>query len=242
MIRRVSSENELSRLPKRGVEAQKIRALLLAYGAKYDFCRFFVSDFFILCEMNGSFVVSEIAENPNIDNIEELADFFAFGGFSEIFCSESLGKRLESKLCCNIEIVNLMRFCGKAEISETAEAEKSPPLDDVFSILKTAFKIDYESWYADMSHRIRHNVAAARTLGNSALIIQHDLNGEALLSQIATAPDSRNRGNAKKLIKAVCAELSPSEVFVICEDNLKEFYRKIGFEPAGLKAILTAKK
>lgn len=242
MIRRASSENELSRLPKRGVEAQKIRALLLAYGVKYDFCRFFVSDFFVLCEMNGSFVVSEIAESPNVDNIDELADFFAFGGFSEIFCSESLGRRLESKLCCNIEIVNLMRFCGEARISETAEVEKSPLLDEVFSILKTAFNIDYGYWYADMSHRIRHNVAAARTLRNSALIIQHNLNGEALLSQIATAPENRNRGNAKKLIKAVCAELSPSEVFVICEDSLKEFYRKIGFEQVEFKAILTAKK
>lgn len=239
MIRRASSENELSRLPSRGVEAQKIRALLQAYGVKYDFCRFFVSDFFILCEMNGSFVVSEIAEDGDFD---ELADFFAFSGFSEIFCSESLGKRLALCCNCNIEIVNLMRFCGEAEISETAEVEKSPPLDDVFSILKTAFNIDYESWYADMSHRIRHNVAAARTLGNSALIIQHNLNGEALLSQIATAPENRNRGNAKKLIKSVCAELSPSEVFVICEDSLKDFYRNIGFEPAEFKAILTAKK
>lgn len=236
MIRRVSSEDELFRLPKRGVEAQKIRALLNAYGANYDFCRFFVSDFYILCEMNGSFVVSEIAENGDVD---ELADFFTFGGFSEIFCAEKLGERLETRLCCNAKKVNLMRFCGEAEC---AEIEKSPLLDDVYEILKTAFDIGYESWYADMSHRIRHNVAAARRLGNSALIIQYDLNGEALLSQIVTAPGSRNKGNATRLISAVCGELSPSEVFVICEDSLKDFYRKIGFELAEFKAILTAKK
>lgn len=237
MIRRASFESELFRLPKRGVEAQKIRALLNAYGTKYDFCRFFVSDFFILCEMNGSFVVAEIADNGSID---ELADFFAFSGFSEIFCSESLGIRLGSLLCCNAQIVNLMRVCGASVESE--EIEKSPPLDEVYKILKTAFDIDYESWYADMSHRIRHNVAAARKLGDSALIIQHNLNGEALLSQIATAPESRGKGNAARLISAVCAELSPSEVFVICEDSLTGFYNKIGFERSGFKAILTAKK
>lgn len=236
MIRRVSSEDELFELPKRGVEAQKIRALINAYGTNYDFCRFFVSDFFILCEMNGSFVVSEIAENGDVD---ELADFFTFGGFSEIFCAEKLGERLEMRLCCNAKKVNLMSFCGEAEHAET---EKSPPLDDVYEILKTAFDIDYESWYADMSHRIRHNVAAARRLGNSALIIQHDLNGEALLSQVATLPSSRNRGSASRLISAVCAELFPSEVFVICEDSLKGFYGGIGFELAGQKVILSAKK
>lgn len=233
MIRLASSEDELFKLPKRGVEAQKIRALLRAYGTKYDFCRFFFSDFFILCEMNGSFVVSEIGET---DNAEELADFLKFSGFSDIFCPEALGERLEKLLHCNVKTVNLMRFRGEA--AECGEVEKSPPLDDVYKILKTSFDIEYEPWYADMSHRIRHNVSGARRLGDSALMIQHNLNGEALLSQIATAPDSRNRGNASKLISSVCAELFPSDVFVICEDCLMGFYRRIGFEPAGYKVIL----
>lgn len=235
MIRRVSSENELLKLPKRGVEAQKIRALLRAYGTKYDFCRFFVSDYFILCEMNGGFVVCEISENSDVD---ELADFFGFGGFSEIFCSKELGERLQKRLKCTAKTVNLMRFSGEG--AECAEVEKTPPLDDVYKILKTAFDIEYESWYADMSHRIRHNVAAARKLGDSALIIQHDLNGEALLSQIATAPASRNRGSASKLISAVCAEYLNSEVFVLCEDVLTDFYCRIGFEICGHNAILRA--
>lgn len=237
MIRRASSEDELFRLPERGVEAQKIRALLLAYGTKYDFCRFFVSeDFFILCEMNGSFVVSEIGETSNT---EELADFLGFSGFSEVFCSEALGERLKGLLCCNAERVDLMRFSGKAtEAVKCSEVEISPRLDDVYNILKTSFDIEYEPWYADMSHRIRHNVAGARLLGDSALMIQYNLNGEALLSQIATAPGSRNRGNASRLISAVCAELFPSNVFVICEDCLTGFYRRIGFEPAGYKVIL----
>lgn len=239
MIRRANSEGELFRLPKNGVEAQKICALLRAYGTKYDFCRFFVSDFFILCEMNGSFVVCGLGTKDN-DNIDELADFFVFGGFSEIFCSETLGERLEKLLHCNMKTVNLMRFSGEAV--GCVEVEKSPPLDDVYKILKTAFDFEYEAWYADMSHRIRHNVAAARMLGSSALIIQHDLNGEALLSQISTAPVSRNRGNASRFISAVCAELFPSEVFVICEDDLTGFYRKIGFEFVGFKTILTVKK
>lgn len=237
MIRRASSEGELLKLPECGVEAQKIRALLRAYGTKYDFCRFFVSDFFIICEMNGGFVVCELEELDN-ESFEEHADFFGFGGFSEIFCSKELGERLQKRLKCSVKTVNLMRFSGEG--AECAKVEKTPPLDEVYKILKTAFDIEYESWYADMSHRIRHNVAAARKLGDSALIIQHNLNGEALLSQIATAPASRNRGSASKLISAVCAELLNSEVFVLCEDDLTDFYRRIGFEICGHNAILRA--
>ena len=237
MIRRAVSAEELSSLPERGVVAQKIRALLLAYGTKYDFCRFFVSEDAVLCEMNGSFVVSEIGK---AESVEELADFFVFGGFSEIFCSEDLGKRLAKRLGCNFKSVELMRFCGSvSETVDRGEVHRLPRLDNVYMILKTAFDIDYEAWYTDMSHRIRHNVASARQLGSSALIIQYDLNGEALLSQIASVPEARGRGNASRLIKEVCAELFPSNVYVICENNLVNFYKKLNFEITGQNAILS---
>lgn len=234
MIRRAFSGNDLSALPQKGVEAQKIRALLRAYGVKYDFCRFYVSESAAFCEMDGCFVICETGGSPDI---EELADFLAFGGFSEIFCSAGLGAPLAKRLSCRSQRVSLMRFEGEAV--PNAEVETNPPLDEVYEILKTAFDIEYEAWYADMSHRIRHGVAKARKLGNSALMIQHDINGEALLSQIVTLPGFRCRGNASRLIKAVCAELSESEVFLLCEDELVPFYEKLGFQKCSEKMILT---
>lgn len=234
MIRRVLLPDEMARLPQNGVEAQKIRALFLSYGTKYDFCRFYVSEDFLLCETDGSFVVCETDE---ADDLSELADFFKFNGFSEIFCSEALGEKLTANMKCSSRKVNLMRFCGVPV--KCAEVESDPLLDEVFKILSSSFDIDYEHWYVDMSHRIRHNVAKARLLGSSALVIQHDLNGEALLSQIATLPSERKQGNASRLISSVCAELFQSEVFVICEDKLLPFYRKIGFEKTADKFIIT---
>ena len=233
MIKRVHIPEELAHLPQNGVEAQKIRALLLAYGTKYDFCRFYVSEEVILCETDGSFVVCEIGK---IDDLSELADFFKFNGFSEIFCSETLGERLSSFLCCENQKVNLMRFCEVPV--KCAEVDTDPPLDAVFKILASSFDIDYEHWYVDMSHRIRHNVARARLLDSSALIVQYDLNGEALLSQIATLPEKRGQGSASRLISAVCAELSQSDVYVICEDELLPFYRRVGFEKTDDKRIV----
>ena len=41
MIARLDTAEQLSALPEKGIEAQKIRALLKAYGTSYDFCRFF---------------------------------------------------------------------------------------------------------------------------------------------------------------------------------------------------------
>lgn len=236
MIKRAHAAEELSRLPLHGIEAQKIRALLSAYGTKYDFCRFYVSEDVILCETDGSFVLSEIGGKFCSEHVEELAEFLSLHGFSEVFCSKALGAGLSEMLQCRVQSVNVMRFCGSA--AECPDVEKSPPLDEVFTVLKTAFDIDYDRWYVDMSHRIRHNVASARKLGGSVLMIQHNINGEALLSQIATAPELRGRGGASRLIRSVCAELSENEVYVLCEDRLLPFYRKIGFEISDVKSIL----
>lgn len=234
MIRRVYSPEELSILPENGIEARKIRALLMAYGTKYEFCRFYVSEGIVLCETDGSFVLCEYADSCGAN---ELAEFLAFHGYSEIFCSLIIGEKLAGLLNCSFKRVNLMRFCGEGVPCGTVDT--SPPLDDVFEILKTSFDIEYEPWYADMSHRIRHGVSSARVLDNSALIVQYDFDGEALLSQVATVPEHRGRGGASRLIKAVCAELSSNDVYVLCEDRLLPFYCKVGFDKISQKMILT---
>ena len=238
MIKRAFSNDELSKLPNKGIEAQKIRALLLSYGTQYDFCRFFYSDCFVLGEMNGSYVVSEIVKEVSNSAIEELTDFFAFNGFTEIFCSESLGKRLSEFLHRSSKIVNLMHFNSITTYVSESYIDNNPPLEDVFNILKSVFDIDYETWYVDMSHRIRHNVAKVRKLNNSVLVVQYDINGEVLLSQIATSPEFQNKGNASMLIKAVCAELSDRDIFIICEDKLMPFYRKIGFDKISENSVI----
>lgn len=222
-------------LPEKGVEAQKIRALLRAYGTQYDFCRFYTSCHITLCDLNGGFV---ICENGECD-VEELAEFLSFNGFSDIFCSNDLGGRLKELLSCGSQTVNLMRFREKIPNSTETDVNKTPPLEDVYKILSTAFEIDFEPWYVDMSHRIRHGVSGARVLDRSALIIQHNINGEALLSQIATTPERRGQGVASKLILSTCVELATSEIYIICEDKLLPFYEKIGFEKIAEKYVLT---
>ena len=88
MIKRAFSNDELSKLPNKGIEAQKIRALLMAYGTKYDFCRFYYSECFVFCEMSGSYVVAEIVED--VDDTRESPEeivrlmfdlFYEYGGF-----------------------------------------------------------------------------------------------------------------------------------------------------------------
>lgn len=245
MIKRAETDEELLRVResprilenKTNVEALKIYALWLCYGTKYDFCRFYTADGAIVCGQNGSFVVSEFGDC----DFDELAGFFAMGGFTEIFCSEKAGAALSEKLRCSRDEVYLMRFDGAGiarDIEMVVMTEKETPLEDFYEILKTSFEIEFEPWYLDMSHRIRHGVTRTRRLGSSVLVIQHELCGSALLSQVATLPEERGRGGASALISAVCAELSESEIFVICGDKLRGFYEKNGFSEVCKKSIL----
>ncbi len=234
MIKRLRDGDSFA-LPECGVEAQKIRALWLAYSAKYDFCRFYETCGAAICEQEGKVVLCVFGKC----DYAEIAEFLAFVGAKEIFCSDLTASELKKHIECNIELVNLMRFDGN-EIKGVTEC--NPPFDEVFSVISSAFGLPdtmFEMWYLDMSHRVRHNISAMRRLKDSVLVVQHDLNDEVLLSQIATLPEKQRMGNASELILSVCGEYKGKDIFVICNDNLMRFYAGLGFVLECQKAIVT---
>ena len=236
MIKRVYSEDELIMLPKSGIEAQKIRALLKAYGTNFDFCSFYKSDEFILARFYDEVVICKYGAADN-NKLDELSEFLTFSGFSKIFCSEDVGEILKDKLLINCKKLNLMKSCGESPEVCGNYAELS--LTEAYDILKTSFEINFEPWYLDMSHRIRHGISKLYGNDRSVLAVQHDLYGEALLSQIATIPEKRGQGKASELILSVCKSLCKSSIFLICEDKNLSFYKKLGFIQAGFKCELS---
>lgn len=232
MIQQIFEPCELSALPEKGIEAQKIRALYNAYGAKYDFCRFYRQGNSYISVLDGSFVLCL----DSAADLEELAEFLQMQGFSDIFYSEAVGKALSDRLGRGFDIVNLMKFSGG---SVSVEFDNEPSLSDVYKIISEGFDIAFEPWYLDMSHRVRHGISKCCVLDSkAALVIQHDINGEALLSQVATLKAHWGEGLAKKLVTSVAASLSPSVVYVVCEDALVGFYERCGFEAIEKKCLL----
>lgn len=227
MISRIIDGKELVFLPMHGVEAQKIRSLFNAYGAGYDFCRFYRADDCYISVLDNSAVIC-----GEKCNAEELCGFLLVSGVSEVFCETALAEKLY-ELPFSRNDVNLLLFGGES----VEVTHREPTLSEAFGILKTSFAFDFEPWYLDMSHRIRHGVSYLAAEGASCLCVQYDLNGEALLSQIATLPEYRNKGCAKRLIYSVCASLPQRKIYVLCEDELLAFYKKIGFSFVERKAV-----
>ena len=221
MIERIYADEQLSGLPEHGVEAQKIRALWLAYGAKWDFCRFFQQEDTFLAALDSSFV---LCESANTD-YKELAEFLSICGFSDIICSEYSGKMLSGLMEANFHKVNVMTYRGsKCEGELPAEVQPS----EIWDIIEKRFSPAFEPWYLDMSHRVRHGVSRCFSDGKAALVVQHDINNEALISQVCVLPEDEGNGYASSLLCRVCRNLS-SNAQVICEDKLCRFYEKNGF-------------
>lgn len=232
MIKRVLCERDLGALPLTGVEAQKIRALCRAYGFGYDFCRVYAQgESAFLSLLDGSAVLWA-AQGADFG---ELAEFLRMNGFSELFCGGEAARELSARLGLAPQQALLMRFDGCAQ---DYTVDYSPCLSDVYEIVGQAFGMEFEPWYLDLSHRIRHGVSTAALAGRSALVIQHRANGEALLSQIATDPQYTGQGSASRLILGVCARLAPDRVYVLCERRLEGFYARLGFTMQDVKYIL----
>lgn len=239
MIKRIFSPNELDILPNTGIEAGKLRALLAAYGTNYDFCRFYISECAIIGGLNNDFIVCDFGKYDQSE-LDELADFFKFNGFTEIFCSRHLGEQFIKNYGFKGYGIYLMEFDEHNKAVLDPNVDNSPTLRNVYDILKTGFNIEFEPWYLDMSHRIRHGISCFRRLEGSVLSVQHNINGEVLLSQIVSLPEQRGRHITSKLILSVCAEYAPSKIFVLCESGLKGFYRKIGFKEHDKKFIISS--
>ena len=235
MITQISDLREFDLMPQKGIEAQKIRALYLAYGTDYDFCRFYRQGSSYLSLLDGAAVLYA----DDSADITEIAQFLMVSGCREVFCSTNAAAALAPLMNTSCTYVNLMRFCGQPY---NAPLDTEPSLSDVYDIVREGFDIDFEPWYLDMSHRVRHGISQCRVLEEkAALVIQHDINGEALISQVATLKDHRGNGLASRLVRAAAHSLHPSEVYIICEDELVGFYRKCGFEESGKKCLIYCK-
>ncbi|MGN0687879.1 MAG: GNAT family N-acetyltransferase [Oscillospiraceae bacterium] len=228
MISQIFKQSDFGALPEKGIEAQKIRALYLAYGADYAFCRFYRDKSCYISILDGAAVVC-----GDDFNIEELYSFLSMSGCHEIFCGEKTANSLSTLCDCRTDVLNLMQYRGEIY---TEPLEYDMMLSDIYRIIADGFDIEFEPWYLDISHKVRHGITRCVSLdGVCALLIQHNLNGEALLSQVATLKTQRRKGYASRLVKAVSSAISPDDVFVICEDSLVSFYKSCGFQECGKK-------
>ncbi|MCH5320404.1 MAG: GNAT family N-acetyltransferase [Eubacterium sp.] len=234
MINKIDDIKQLEGFIKEDIYYIRIMSLIKAYGCKYDFACFYrqidENDMItaIISRLDGDYT---LCFNDNAD-MDELREFFTVMGYSTILCDKSFeftGSFDDGAVMSTEKRVE--RPCPYCEI------DRFPKLMELFNFVDydTA---DFEAWYVDISHRIRHGCARAYTLNINDEIVSSGIfssiyNDSAILSAVQTSSAFRNMGYASALITEMLSDIR-GKVFLMREMNLNEqFYIRLGFENIG---------
>lgn len=205
----------------------KILAAYRAYGAEYDFCKFYSSGDGIVHIYNSSMVI-----DGNVD-LSELEMFIKMTKPATVELSRLYA--LQTDLAYQKHNRTMFRL-KPGETDVDADGVKVNNFTDkCYKILCESFENmgNFENWYVDINHRIRHKVANLYLFDSTTATQQFNINGFVFLSHIATAKAARGKGTARRLLYYL-AEKYKSEnckAYLWALDHRKSFYESIGFEP-----------
>ena len=213
MIKLIDNPDEFDTFNKDDIFFIRIMSLLKAYSTEYNFALFYKQ---IDENENITAIISRldndytVCHNDNF-NQKELDDFFKTLGFNSILCDEDL--------------INY------------AEIDEYPKLMDLFN-LEDYSSADFESWYVDVSHRIRHGAAKAVTLNINGEIVSSGIfssiyNNDAILTAVSTQSEFRRMGYASALVSAMVCDIKGKVYLMRDKNKNEEFYKKLGFENIG---------
>ncbi|MDE6385785.1 MAG: GNAT family N-acetyltransferase [Eubacterium sp.] len=234
MIKQIEEISQFNGYDLTDIYAVRILSLLNAYGCKYPFARFYrqINDdgavTAILSVLDKDITISF---DKNADR-DELSQFVSVIGFDSVLCDEAL--EIDSCYECGI----VMKTDKSIEIPcNYMEIDEYPHLFDLYNFIDYG-EINFDSWYVDISHRIRHGAAKAFTLNMDEEIISSAIfssiyKNNAILTGVQTKPEFRKMGYGSALISAMCCDFNGT-VYLMRENGRNEsFYKKLGFENIG---------
>jgi len=217
----------ISELVTKTYYGYKILAAYLAYGAEYDFCRFYSCGDGIVHIYNSAMVIDGDVDVSELEMLIEMAKP------ATVEVSSEMALRLSS---CYLQYHRtLFRFKNNETDVNYEDVNVNRFTLDCYRILNESFENmgDFDSWYVDINHRIRHQVANLYLFENTTATQQFNINGFVFLSHIATAEASRGKRTARRLLYCLAEKYKSegSEAYLWALDHRKSFYVSIGFEP-----------
>ncbi|MCI1965752.1 MAG: GNAT family N-acetyltransferase [Oscillospiraceae bacterium] len=215
----------------------KIRSMAEAYGTDEVFAQFWAQEGgSALAKMDDAAVLEDRRADWG-----ELAQFLRMLDIKTVSCSETAAEHLKLPVSSSGEI---MLLHGAVDTACPPEAEKNPGLREVYALLcaartETFCPPEFEPFYMDMSYRTRHGAAMSvgirfgDTLAACALCSSMTERA-AVLSAVAVLPEYRRRGLGRSAVTALTQLLHREKIYLFRADGEnEEFYRSMGFEPAG---------
>lgn len=207
-----------------------------AYGLQTTFLDVWQGNGCLFSRMDG---VLTISGTPTPDCVEETALFAASCGTGQIFCAVETAKALEFSMADTGPML-----CREQTGPFSPLPLEMPSPKMLYRILSAcespSFPVpDFEPFYLDISHRLRHGTAAAVLLevdgGPCACAIALAVtDNAALLTAVGVVPSYRRKGMGKKAVESLCQMLGGRRIFLFRHKNENQkFYEKLGFSSFG---------
>lgn len=209
------------------VAGLRISSLYESYGCKYDFLRFYKQiqyDKFtaLISLMDGHATVCKL---DNSDD-SEMLDFLSAVGAKTVYAEYDLP--LET-----IESGSIMHKTSNI-IASRDKKDKKMDFKRIYNIMSTSFAMpDFNVWYPDISHRIRHGCAAIIDDDNGCAVALKSTLG-ALITGICVTEDKRRNGYGSYILNEIISVSGVHDIFALVEKNgTKKFYEVNEFSQVG---------
>lgn len=222
-----------------GPFACKIASAARAYGVGSPLASFWVqSGGAVIAAAGGDAVLLEGRRS----DFGELREFFSSLGPREICCSSGAAEKLGLPVSARGEIM-LLRG-AKASAGDNARETASPGPREIWALLKQAesktFPVpEFEPFYLDLSHRMRHGAALACGVFRegrlaACAVCTSVTERAAVVSAVACAPEFRRHGLGSTAVRILAEKLGSRIIYIFrAEGENEAFYRSLGFQPFG---------
>ena len=218
---------------------KKIMAAFLAYGAEYDFCKFYACGEGTVHIYNSSMVIDGKCVPEDVNILIEMTKPHSIEASSETTLQIPGYYERRHRTLFHAKTVDKTesrtgRKNGTTDISYD-EISANGSARECFEILSESFENfgSFDSWYVDISHRIRHGVSGLYLYGKTTVTKCFDIDGFVFVSGIATAASERGKGSARRVLRCLAEKFRTEgkEMFLFALDHRKTFYESVGFEP-----------
>ncbi len=216
----------------------RILAAAHAYGFHEPFAQIWTQDDkAALCKLDDSMV---LAAREDAD-FQELHEFILMSGAQKLLCSAEAAEKISFSAAVSGEV---MVYRQTRQTEPPAGLELNPSLREIHALLckcktETFIPPEFEGFYLDLSHRIRHEAALSVGIRRDGELLACAVcaakeAGKAIISAVACTPEHRGEGLGKAAVSAVISQLEQPEIYVFHAQGENEaFYRACGFVPCG---------
>lgn len=240
MIKLIENENilknKLNSLPLSHYK-NNVEFLFKCYGVNEDFCEFFDTENALICIFEKASAL--IAGTP--ENCEETAIFLS--GVKRINAEYEVTEKLLPYLY-DFENVPVDFQTAKIKSKKSEDLNDNCDLKAVYNIIASGFgEFDFDLWYTDTSHKIRHNLAKCYVYKNASSVTASFFGDDTVfLSQVSTLKTERHKGYASEMLHEVTGIYKDKTVYLIAEENKRPFYKSAGFTVTGKAGRLRKKQ